>query len=132
MASLSLREAAHEVGISKSTILRAIQSGRLLAPRKDDGGYAIDPDELFRVYRPKDPDREPEPDLGPAAAQNGHEKNGHEQNGLERDDAATAEDAAPAELAARMAALEVELRGLKDLVAKVNQPRASWWKRLVG
>jgi excisionase family DNA binding protein len=113
MASLSLREAAHEVGISKSTILRAIQSGRLLAPRKEDGGYAIDPAELFRVYKPKDaaPTQESPADDGSAAP---------------------ISDAAPAELTARMAALEIELRGLKDLLAKANQPRPSWWKRLVG
>lgn len=53
MAGLSLRQAAQEAGTSKSTILRAIQSGRLSAARTDDGGYAIDPAELFRVYPPK-------------------------------------------------------------------------------
>lgn len=49
---LSLRNAAKEAGVSKSTILRAIQSGRLSAARLDDGGYDIDPAELFRVYEP--------------------------------------------------------------------------------
>ena len=61
MAGLSLREAAEQTGKSKSTILRAIQSGRLSAPRNDDGDYAIDPAELFRVYAPRDanaPDRD--------------------------------------------------------------------------
>jgi len=53
MPGLSLRQAAKEAGTSKSTILRAIQSGRLSAGRTDDGGYAIDPAELFRVYPPK-------------------------------------------------------------------------------
>lgn len=53
MAGLSLRQAATEAGTSKSTILRAIQSGRLSAARTDDGGYSIDPAELFRVYSPK-------------------------------------------------------------------------------
>jgi excisionase family DNA binding protein len=52
MPTLSLREAAQQAGTSKSTILRAIQSGRLSAPRNDDGGYDIDPAELFRVYPP--------------------------------------------------------------------------------
>jgi dTDP-4-amino-4,6-dideoxygalactose transaminase len=47
---LSLREAAREAHISKSTVLRAIQSGRLSAGRTQDGGYDIDPAELFRVY----------------------------------------------------------------------------------
>jgi excisionase family DNA binding protein len=53
MPGLSLREAAQQTGTSKSTILRAIQSGRLSAGRLDDGGYSIDPSELFRVYEPK-------------------------------------------------------------------------------
>jgi excisionase family DNA binding protein len=53
MSGLSLREAAQQAGTSKSTILRAIQGGRLSAPRTDDGGYDIDPAELFRVYPPR-------------------------------------------------------------------------------
>ena len=50
---LTLRQAAAEVGRSKSTLLRSIQSGRLSAERQDDGGYLIDPAELFRVYEPR-------------------------------------------------------------------------------
>jgi hypothetical protein len=53
MATFGLRQAAQQAGASKSTILRAIQSGRLSASRTDDGGYAIDAAELFRVYPPK-------------------------------------------------------------------------------
>jgi excisionase family DNA binding protein len=53
MVGLSLREAAGQAGTSKSTILRAIQSGRLSATRTDDGGYSIAPAELFRVYPAK-------------------------------------------------------------------------------
>ena len=53
MTTFSLRQAAQEAGTSKSTILRAIQSGRLSATRTDDGGYSIEPAELFRVYPPK-------------------------------------------------------------------------------
>ena len=53
MAGLSLREAAQQARTSKSTILRAIQSGRMSASRTDDGGYSIDPAELCRVYPPR-------------------------------------------------------------------------------
>ena len=53
MPALSLREAAHQVGTSKSTILRAVKRGRLSATRTDDGGYLIEPAELFRVYAPR-------------------------------------------------------------------------------
>ena len=56
MASLSLREAAEQAGTSKSTIWRAIRAGRLSATRTDDGGFAIDPAELFRVFEPQRPE----------------------------------------------------------------------------
>ncbi len=55
MASLSLREAAEQAGTSKSTIWRAIKSGRMSATRTDDGGFAIDPAELFRAFPPERP-----------------------------------------------------------------------------
>lgn len=58
---LSLRQAAIEAGTSKSTILRAIQAGRLSATRTDDGGWDIQPAELFRVYDPK-PQRSTDPE----------------------------------------------------------------------
>ena len=47
---LSLREASFKVCKSKSTILRAIQSGRLIAEKNDNGGYNIDEIELYRTY----------------------------------------------------------------------------------
>ena len=52
MPEMSLRQAAQHVGTSKSTILRAIQRGRLSATRDAEGSYKIDPAELLRVYPP--------------------------------------------------------------------------------
>jgi hypothetical protein len=49
---LSLGQAAKETGMDKSTISRAIKSGKLSATRKENGGYEIDPAELFRVFAP--------------------------------------------------------------------------------
>ncbi len=54
-APLCLREAAEQAGTSKSTIWRAIKSGRMSATRTDDGGFAIDPAELFRAFPPERP-----------------------------------------------------------------------------
>lgn len=75
MAGLSLRQAAQEAGTSKSTILRAIQSGRLSATRTEDGGYSIDPAELFRVYPPKSvggaPERSADQAVGQGAPESG-------------------------------------------------------------
>jgi hypothetical protein len=47
---LSLSEAARESGQSKSTIWRAVNSGRLPATRTYIGDYQIDPAELRRVF----------------------------------------------------------------------------------
>lgn len=47
---LTLRQAAELTGKSKSTLTRAIKSGRLSASRNEDGMYAIDPAELARAY----------------------------------------------------------------------------------
>jgi excisionase family DNA binding protein len=50
MQRLSLRQAAEKTGTNKSTILRAIQSGRLRAERTPSNEWAIDEEELARVY----------------------------------------------------------------------------------
>lgn len=50
----SLGEAARATGRNKTTISRAIQSGKLSATRNPDGSYTIDPAELARVF-PFDP-----------------------------------------------------------------------------
>lgn len=49
--SWSVSRAARETGLSKSTISRAIKSGRISATRQHDGSYHIEPAELFRVYQ---------------------------------------------------------------------------------
>jgi hypothetical protein len=55
---LSLGQAAKETGMDKSTISRAIKSGKLSATRQENRGYAIDPAELFRVFAPASKDVE--------------------------------------------------------------------------
>ena len=52
MQRLSLREAAQWSGTNKSTILRAIQSGRLKAERTPSNEWSIEEEELRRVYPP--------------------------------------------------------------------------------
>jgi glycogen debranching enzyme len=47
---LSLSAAARATGRSKSTIGRAIKSGKLSARRGDTGGYLIDASELARAF----------------------------------------------------------------------------------
>jgi len=50
MPPLTLNQAAKAAKKSKSTLLDAIQSGRLSAIRNDLNQWQIDPAELFRVY----------------------------------------------------------------------------------
>jgi hypothetical protein len=47
---LSLGQAAREAGVAKSTISKALSSGKLSYREKNSDGYKIDPAELFRVY----------------------------------------------------------------------------------
>ena len=114
MTVLSLRAAAKEAGTSKSTILRAIQSGRLSAHRNDDGGYDIDPAELFRVYPPKPRVETPERSAGHMAGRDTPA------------DGPAEPDALAVERVTRIAALETEVRGLRDLLAEVKQSRDEW------
>lgn len=48
--SLSAKDAAEQVGMSKQGIIKAIRSGKLSAAKDDNGEWKIDPAELFRVY----------------------------------------------------------------------------------
>lgn len=50
MAEWSISEAARAAGKSKSTLLRAIKSGRLSASRDGAGSFVLDPAEVARVY----------------------------------------------------------------------------------
>ena len=52
MASLSAREAAEQVGLTKQAIIKAIRKGTISAEKDLSGEWRIDPAELFRVYQP--------------------------------------------------------------------------------
>ena len=52
MPHLGLRDAARQVGVHRSSIHRAIRSGKLSATRTETGDYRIDPAELARVFPP--------------------------------------------------------------------------------
>lgn len=48
----SLADAAKAVGKNKTTIQRAIKSGKISASKTESGAYEIDPAELHRVFPP--------------------------------------------------------------------------------
>ena len=96
MTSLSLREAAEQAGTNKSTVFRASKSGRMSAARTDDGGFAIDPAELFRVFPPVQAEKR--------------------LKGQDTTPATTAETPhGTDEMALRFATLDAEVKGLKEL-----------------
>lgn len=59
MSFLTLSQAAKATSKSKSTLNRAIKTGRLSAIRNEDGTFSIDPSELARVFPQNAQEREP-------------------------------------------------------------------------
>lgn len=58
--SYSLNDAAKATGKSKTTIHRALKSGKVSASKTDSGAYAIEPAELHRVFPPVSTERNTE------------------------------------------------------------------------
>ena len=103
---LTLGQAARLAKTSKTSIGRAIKAGRLSATRREDGGYAIDPSELARVF-------EVTPD------------DGHAPVTVERREPPTG-TAVTGDLALRLAVAEAELKALKDMVTELRAARDAW------
>ncbi len=99
---LNLREAAEQAGTSKTSIFRAIKSGRLSATRDDQGGVRIDPAELARAFPPKP--------LQPERSRTAMP----EQAGMHGN---------PDELRVRNAALEAEVHLLRQMVDDLKGER---------
>lgn len=57
----SLSEAAKATGKNKTTIQRAIKSGKISASKGDIGSYEIDPAELHRIFPPSAAQRDAQP-----------------------------------------------------------------------
>ena len=133
---MSLREAATAAGVSKSTIQRAIKAGRLSASRTDDGGYAIDPAELSRVYPPRNGDDATRTDamgqdatsLAPAATAMLEAELASLRELLRRADREA--DDLRADRDAWRAQAENATATVKMLTDQRERP--SWWRRLTG
>lgn len=98
MPELSLSQAARLTGKSKSTINRAIKTGKISANRHEDGSYSIDPAELSRVF------------------------------GLEPQEGSKRRDAEPdgTRLLERIEALEAMLNREREVVADLKEDRDRW------
>lgn len=109
--SLSLGQAAKLAGVGKTTISRAIASGRLSASRRDDGGYSIDPAELSRVYDVR-PDRLDKPVTPSTVSQDGSEERG-----------ATPDAAEETRRALEVVVLEQQILALRQIVDSERERR---------
>ncbi|PSM54916.1 hypothetical protein C4L39_25745 [Clostridium diolis] len=135
MAELSLVQAATLAGKSKSTLTRAIKSGRMSAVRRDDGTFGLDPAEVLRVF-PRDTMRNVAFSADAVASDAMmHPAQQAEISALRDDLAAARQQAAVAQALAdeRARALEAAERNLADLRRLLPPPAAPaslrpWWR----
>lgn len=119
---VTLGEAARQLGISKPTLSKAITKGALSASRRDDGSFAIDPSELVRWWDNVKHRFQPQPVSELQAATPSETGETANRDGVSSRQQATGGNGDP-EVAARLAALETEVRGLRELVAEVKASR---------
>ena len=53
--TLSAKQAAEQVGMTKQAVINAIKDGRISAEKDNKGRWIIQPSELFRVFSPTQP-----------------------------------------------------------------------------
>src|SRR5262245_54880170 len=94
----TLAQAAEATGLNRSTILRAIKSGKISGSRDELGAWQVEPVELHRVFPPA----EASPKAVPQHAQG------------------------DAELRARLAVAEERLSELRHALADMRAQRDSW------
>lgn len=138
MATFSVGQAARMVGCGKTTIVRGIKAGKLSATRHEDGRYEIDGSELIRVYNISVETLERSRETVTAVHRGAPAETPRDQDET-------------TEVTARLAALDAEVKGLRELLAEVRESRdqwrvqaerlalaapeqkqKSWWKRLAG
>lgn len=145
--SLSAKEAAELVGISKDGILKAIRTGKISAQKDNNGTYRIEPVELLRVYKPVSTNGHAQEASLQTTPQNIAEESTDslqsENKGLR--EIIQRQDDVIADLRARLDAEAEERRKLTLILTEVRnapppvpvpvepapQPR-SWWQRLFG
>ena len=101
--SITLAEAAAACGLDKSTVRRAVRSGRISGVRDEGGVWRVEPVELFRVFPPA---ALPEGDAAPVPR-------------------AAPPDAAAA-IAAAGAAIDPPVAELRCIIADLRQDRDHW------
>jgi excisionase family DNA binding protein len=108
---LSLREAARAVGLTKSTVLRAIQNGKLSSTRDENGNHQIAVSELFR-FRPAAPSR--------------NSANNSATGQFAPPDAAGNAPPENVEITTKLALAEQQIQSLKEMLDEIKKQRDSW------
>jgi hypothetical protein len=127
----TLAEAAVATGTNKSTILRAIKSGKISGAKDEHGAWLVEPAELHRVYPP---------------AEERSEAQGEARSDTHTDPAAIAEAMMRAALAeqrlndlrAMLDEMRTDRNAWRDQAQRLSLPasptpeRHPWWRRLAG
>lgn len=118
---LTLAEAAQETGKGKSTLLRAVKSGKLSSRRTDEGAYMVDASELARVFPVKPVKRvTDEPMMRHDAPWSGSEA-GDASRGAELAELRVKVAVQAAQLAERATLLERERETVEDLRRRLDE-----------
>lgn len=108
---VTLGQAAKMANRSKTALTKAIKTGRLSATRNDDGSYSVDVAELSRVFQIVTG----EPETGKLTGK-----------GVRYSTPPSGQVDGPVDLAAKLAAAEAELAGVKALLDEVKTSRDEW------
>jgi hypothetical protein len=138
---LTLGQAAKETGVSKSTLSKAVKSGRISADRQADGSLSIDVSEFFRVYQ-----KQPFPET--QSRTDGHPRETGNNNGLSAElqmlrERLSEKDSTIADLRGErdrlLAVVEEQARSVRLLTdqrraqaAPSSAPPKGLWRRLFG
>jgi excisionase family DNA binding protein len=119
---VTLGQAAKTLGVSKPTLSKAISKGQLSAERREDGSFAIDTSELNRWWESVKHRFQTQPVSQFQRATTSE----NSENQLETP-AGNSNGSNPSpDVAARLAALEEQVKGLKELLEEVRSSRDDW------
>ena len=128
---MTLSQAAEWAGKTRSTVFKAIKSGRLSARRTDDGQWMIDPAELARVYPPGD-----KANIARNSAGERHDtgRETGETEALKQVNALLQEQVRDlrAERDRLLGVVEAQTRLLTNQRQEAEKPKISWLGRLLG
>ena len=129
MTKLSLRQAATAFAVSRTTLTKDLERGKVSGAKDDTGQWQIDHSELLRVYQPRPTGQGAKPDQAGSMGQAGQADK--PPSPVAPDDVTIRLARAEAELAAereKTALLERHLDDLRRMLPPPDsKPRRRWW-----